>query len=171
MNKLNQNLQLTIALTILTLLSIGCSNQNQSIEDKNKAIISNMIEEAINNQNFELFDEILSPDYIRYSQSMPPGLEEIKGIETYKGFIKDHFKAFPNYKEEIVQMIAEKNKVFIITKGTAKNTGPIGDMLPTNKELTIMNFGLFELENSKIVNMWVSWDNLAMQRQLGLSPN
>jgi predicted ester cyclase len=58
--------------------------------------------------------------------------------------------------------------VFIITKGTAKNTGPIGDMPPTNKELTIMNFGLFELENGKVVKMWVSWDNLAMQRQLGI---
>jgi len=34
-----------------------------------------------------------------------------------------------------------------------------------------MNFGLFELENGKIVNMWVIWDNLAMQRQLGLSAN
>lgn len=171
MNKLNQNFQISIALILLALLSLGCSHQNQSIEDRNKVLISNMIEEAINNQNFELFDEILSPDYIRYSQSMPPGLEEIKGIDTYKGFIKDHFKAFPNYKEEIVQMIAENNKVFIITKGTAKNTGPLGDMLPTNKELIIMNFGLFELENGKIVNMWVSWDNIAMQRQLGLSPS
>jgi predicted ester cyclase len=171
MNKLNQNLQISFALIIIALFSLGCSDQNQKIEDKNKAIISSMIEEAINNQKIELFDELLSPDYIRHSQSMPPGLEEMKGIDTYKGFIKDHFKAFPNYKEEIVQMIAETNKVFIITKGTAKNTGPIGDMLPTNKELTIMNFGLFELKNGKIVKMWVSWDNLAMQRQLGLSPN
>jgi predicted ester cyclase len=171
MNKLNQNLQISFALIIIALFSLGCSDQNQKIEDNNKAIISSMIEEAINNQKIELFDELLSPDYIRHSQSMPPGLEEMKGIDIYKGFIKDHFKAFPNYKEEIVQMIAETNKVFIITKGTAKNTGPIGDMLPTNKELTIMNFGLFELKNGKIVKMWVSWDNLAMQRQLGLSPN
>ena len=168
MNKLNLNLQISIALIIMALSSLGCSNQSQSIEDKNKALISNMIEEGINNQNFELFDEILSPDYIRYSQSAPPDLEELKGIDTYKGFIKDHFKAFPDYREEIVQMIAEANKVFIITKGTAKNTGPIGDMPPTNKELTIMNFGLFELENGKVVKMWVSWDNLAMQRQLGI---
>ena len=102
---------------------------------------------------------------------MPPGLEEIKGIDTYKGFIKDHFKAFPDYKEEIVQMIAEADKVFIITKGTAKNTGPIWDIPPTNNELKIMNFGLYELENGKIVKMWVSWDNSAMQRQLGLSPD
>ena len=87
-----------------------------------------MIQEAINNQNFELFDEILSPDYFSYSQSMPPGLEEIKGIDTYKGFIKDHFKAFPNYKEEIVQIIAENNKVFISTKDTDKNTGPLGEI-------------------------------------------
>ena len=91
-----------------------------------------MIIEGINNQNFKLFDEILSPDFIRYSQSTPPGLEEIKGIDTYKGFIKDLFKAFPDYKEEIVQMLAEADKVFIITKGTAKNTGPIWDIPPTN---------------------------------------
>lgn len=171
MNKLNQNLQVIIPLIILTLFSLGCSNQRQSIEELNKAIVSNMIDEAINNQNFDLIDQILSPDFIRYSQSMPPGLQEIKGIDTYKGFIKDHFKAFPNYEEELVQMIAENNKVFIITKGTGRNTGILGKIPPTNKELTIMNFGLFELENGKIVKMWVSWDNLDMQRQLGLSPN
>jgi len=128
MDKLNKNLQISIPLIILALFSLGCSHQNQSIENKNKAVILNMIQEAINNQNFELFDEILSPDYFSYSQSMPPGLEEIKGIDTYKGFIKDHFKAFPNYKEEIVQIIAENNKVFISTKDTDKNTGPLGEI-------------------------------------------
>lgn len=158
-----------IILSIVLVFTLGCSQQEKSIEGKNKSLISHMIDEGINNQNLDIFDVLLSPDYVRHSQAMPPGFEEITGIETYKGFIKDHFRAFPDYKEEIQQIIAEGDKVFIITKGIGTHTGPLGDIAPTNKEMTIMNYGLFKIENDKIVEMWVSWDNMALLRQLGLN--
>ena len=119
----------------------------------------------------EVFDELLSPDYARYSQSSPPGLEKITGVDTYKGFLKQHKIAFPDYKEEILHIIAEGDKVFIVTRGQATHTGPMGDIAPTNKKLVIENFGLFRLEDGKVKEMWVSWDNVAMLRQLGLYPN
>lgn len=81
---------------------------------------------------------------------MSAELEEISGIDTYKGFLKEGFVSFPDYKEEFVQIIAEDDKVFIITKGTALNTGPMGDIPPTNKEFTIYNYGLFRIENKKL---------------------
>jgi predicted ester cyclase len=150
------------------LKQIDDSHVEKEQEERNKTIITRMIEEGINGQNFEIFDELLAPDYVRYSQAMPPGLEEITGIETYKRFIRDHFEAFPDYKEEILHILAEADKVSIITRGRATHTGPLGDIAATNKKLIIDNYGIFRLKNGKIMEMWVSWDNLAMQRQLGL---
>ena len=124
--------------------------------------------EGINDFNLDLFDELLSPDYVRYSQAAPPGLEKITGIETYKGFLRAFKTAFPDYQEEILHIMAEQDKVFIRTRGTATHTGPLGDVPPTNKKLMIENFGVFRLEEGKIKEIWVSWDNLAMLRQLGL---
>ncbi len=142
----------------------------RSIEEKNKALITYMIEEGINKQNLDVFDELLSPDYVRHCQAMPPGLEESTGIDTYKKFIKEHFVAFPDYQEEIVQIMADGDRVCIVTRGKATNTGPIGEIAPTNKEVVIINFGIFLFEDGKIVEMWVSWDNVAFLRQLGLFP-
>jgi predicted ester cyclase len=155
---------------MMILFFLGCDYQENSLEEKNKSLIISLIEEGINNQNLKIFDELLSPDYVRYSQAMPPELEEIRGIETYKNLAKDHFIAFPDYKEEFQQIIAEGDKVSIITKGTATHTGPMGEIAPTNKKVIIMNFGLFRIKDGKIVEMWVSWDNVAFLRQLGLFP-
>ena len=159
-----------ILVSFVFLFTLSCSEPKKTIEEDNKSLITHMIEEGINNHNLEVFDKLLSPDYIRYSQAMSPGLEKLTGIETYKGFIKEHFKAFPDYKEEIQQIIAEGDKVFIITKGMATHTGPLGEIAPTNKKMTIMNYGLFIFKDDKIVEMWVSWDNMALLRQLGLLP-
>lgn len=170
MKKLISKCQIILVL-IVSLILMSCSQSGDTIETANKAIVSRLIEEGINNQNLEIFDEILSPNYVRYSQSMSADLGEITGIDTYKGFLEEGFVSFPDYKEEIVQMIAEDDKVFIITKGTALNSGPMGDIPPTNKEFTIYNYGLFRIENNKVVEMWVSWDNVSMLKQLGLYMN
>jgi predicted ester cyclase len=47
----------------------------------------------------------------------------------------------------------------------------MGEIEPTDKSVMILNFGLFQIENSKIVEMWVSGDNVAILRQLGLFPS
>ena len=86
------------SLLFLILFNVGCGCQEKSIEEKNKSLIISMIEEGINKQNLKNFDKLLSPYYVRYCQAMPPGKEEIKGIETYKNFIKNHLIAFPDYK-------------------------------------------------------------------------
>jgi len=44
-------------------------------------------------------------------------------------------------------------------------------MAPTGKEFIIDNYGVFRIEDGKIKEMWVSWDNVAMLRQLGLFQN
>jgi predicted ester cyclase len=150
------------------LKQIDNSKIDQSREEKNKEIIRRLIEEGINEYKLDLFDELLAADFVRYSQAAPPGQEIITGIDTYKGFLEEFKAAFPDYKEEILDIFAEQDKVFIRTRGTATHTGPLGDIPPTNNKLEIENFGVFRLEDGVIKEIWVSWDNLAMLSQLGL---
>jgi predicted ester cyclase len=151
------------------LKQIDNSKTDQSREEKNKEIIRRLIEEGINEYKLDLFDELLAADFVRYSQAAPPGQERITGIDTYKGLLKEFKAAFPDYQEEMLDMFAEQDKVFIRTRGTATHTGPLGDIPPTKNKLEIENFGVFRLENGRIKEIWVSWDNLAMLRQLGLN--
>jgi predicted ester cyclase len=49
-------------------------------------------------------------------------------------------------------------------------TGPLGDLPATGKEFTLVNLVIQRLEDGKIVETWVSWDNVAFLSQLGLMP-
>jgi predicted ester cyclase len=49
-------------------------------------------------------------------------------------------------------------------------TGPMGGFPATGKEFALVNIIIQRLEDGKIVETWVSWDNVAFLSQLGLMP-
>ena len=140
-----------------------------SIEEKNKALILSLFE-GINNRNIEIFNKLLSTDFVRYSHSIPPDPEKIEGIENYKNFIMGALIAFPDYKEELQEIIAEGDKVAIITKGTGTHTGPLGEVVPSNKEYVFITFIVFRIKENKIAQMRVCWNNVVLLELLGLFP-
>ena len=107
--------------------------------------------------------------HARHSQATTE-MPEIRGREQMVGFFRATFAAFPDWHEEIVLMIAEGDKVAYITTGTATHTGPLGDIPPTGKKVAIDNFIVQRIEDGKIAETWVGWDNLAVLTQLGLFP-
>jgi steroid delta-isomerase-like uncharacterized protein len=157
---------LIMACTLFT----SCGDSSKTVEEKNKSIVRYIMEEGVDKQNIDKWDEVLTPDYKRHSQSMPEGLQEIEGIDTMKSFLKEHFKAFPDWTEEIKMMIAEDDKVAYITTARGTHTGAMGGLQPTNKKVELEQIIVHRLENEKIAETWIIWDNVAFLRQLGLFP-
>jgi predicted ester cyclase len=60
--------------------------------------------------------------------------------------------------------------VAYISTMTGVHTGSLGDLPATGKEFTLVNIIMQRLENGKIVETWVSWDNLAFLTQIGAFP-
>jgi predicted ester cyclase len=46
----------------------------------------------------------------------------------------------------------------------------LGDLPATGRKFTLVNIIIQRLENGKVVETWVSWDNVAFLSQLGLMP-
>jgi predicted ester cyclase len=158
-------------LSFIFLILLSCINQEKVLIEKNKEIIRYVMEEGVNKQNLDVFDEILDENYVRNCQAMPSGFQEIKGIKAMKDFLSQHFIAFPDWNEEILFMIAEGDKVAYISRGTGTQTGPMGAIPATEKFVSIDNYIIQRLEKGKIVESWVSWDNVYFLNQLGLLPN
>ena len=76
----------------------------------------------------------------------------------------------PEYTDTISQMIADHDKVAYVSTMTGVQTGPMGDLTATGREFTLVNIIIQRLENGKVVETWVSWDNVAFLSQLGLFP-
>jgi|GEM_PF-176517 len=137
--------------------------------EENKEVVRRVISEGVNTGNLDVFREMLSPDYARHSQATT-GMEEIRGIEAMLNFLQAHFTAFPDWHEEIDLMIAEGDKVAYITTGTGTHTGPMGNTPPTGKSMEVVNYIVQRIENGKIAETWIGWDNLTVLSQLGLFP-
>jgi steroid delta-isomerase-like uncharacterized protein len=139
-------------------------------EAANEALIRQVIEEGVNAHDVDAFRRALAPGYVRHSQATT-AMPEIRGIDAMLEFLQATFTAFPDWHEEIVLMVAEGDKVAYVTRGTATHTGPMDDVPATGNRVEVMNYIFQRIEDGKIAETWVGWDNLAVLRQLGLMPD
>lgn len=137
--------------------------------EENKVIARRVVNDGVNTGNLAVFREMLSADYVRHSQATTE-MPEIRGVEEMLTFLRASFAAFPDWHEEIVLMIAEDDKVAYITIGTGTHTGPMGAIPPTGKKVAVVNYVMQRIENGKIAETWIGWDNLAVLVQLGVFP-
>ena len=157
---------------VLIVILVGCSENNKTtqIEKQNKALVQR-IHAEISKGKMEIFDEVLSPNYIRHCQAMPPEFQELHGTDQFKLFIRDFLHAVPDCKDSVLFIIAEGDKVAYVTTMTGTQTGPMGELPASGKEFTLTNMVIHRIEHGKIMETWVSWDNVAMLSQIGFFPS
>jgi predicted ester cyclase len=150
---------------------LGCSNEPcwEDIEEQNMAVVRGA-HAALASGDFEGFKSVIGPDYIRHCQAMPPELQELHGTDEFFAFIEEWATGVSEYTDTITQMIAHQDRVAYVSTMTGVQSGPIGDLPATGKEFTIVNIIIQRLEDGKVVETWVSWDNVALLSQLGLFP-
>ena len=149
----------------------GCSNEPcwEDIEEQNMAVVRGA-HAALASGDFEGFKAAIGPDYVRHCQAIPPELQELRGTDEFFAFLEEWVSGVPEYTDTITQMIAHQDKVAYVSTMTGVQTGPIGGLPATGREFTVVNIIIQRLEDGKVGETWVSWDNVAILSQLGLFP-
>ena len=135
--------------------------------DKNKEIATQMIN-AINDRNYDMLDEVISPGIVRHCQATPN--LNIRSLDEFKEFLKVDLKTFPDSHITTEILIAEGDMVAGYFTYSGTQDGAMGPFPPTNKKADLKYLGILRIEDGKIAEMWVEWDNLAMLTQLGHFP-
>jgi steroid delta-isomerase-like uncharacterized protein len=150
---------------------VGCSSESsvEDLEQRNMAVVRQTHADLAAG-DFEAFKASIGPNYVRHCQAMPPGLQELRGTEEFFSFIEDFIKAVPGHQDTISQMIAQGDKVAYISTISGTQTGPMGNLPASGKTFTLVNIIIQRLENGKVAETWVSWDNVSMLSQLGFMP-
>ena len=121
--------------------------------NKNKGIVLRLWEEVWNNRNFDLVDEIMSPNYAEHEKRFAPG--------WLAGFPDTHFT--------VEEMIAEGDKVVsrITFRGT--HQGEYMGIPATGKRVEVKAVWIHRLDDGRIVEgkQWGFVDMLGLLRQLG----
>ena len=135
------------------------------MSDANKAVVRRWLEEAMEKGNLDIVDELFAETYVfRMPGATATGPEEMREIATsYK-------TAFPDMKITIDDQIAEGERV--VTKWTAQGThqGPLGDIYPTGKSVTMTGVLITRFVGGKPAEDWQNFDELGMLRQIGAMP-
>jgi len=135
--------------------------------DINKEIAARMIN-TINDRNYDMLDEVIAPDLMRHCQATPN--LNISSLAEFKEFLKVDGKTFPDSHITTEILIAEGDMVAGYFTYSGTQDGAMGPFPPTGKKADLKYLGILRIEDGKIAEMWVEWDNLAMLTQLGHFP-
>ena len=156
-----------IVLVMLIGLLIGCNPSPNAQLEKNKDVVRKLVE-AVNTQNYELLDEIITPDFVRHCQATPE--IHVKSRDEMKQFLRQDLEVFPDTRISLDAVIAEGNLVAGRLTYFATQEGVMGPFPATGKKVELTYLSIVRLEDGKIAEMWVEWDNLAILGQLGHYP-
>jgi len=133
--------------------------------EKNKELLRKAVEEVWNKGNFDNMKEMVSDDFVIHFSR--PG-EELRGPENVKQFYSSLRDAFPDLHFEILNQVAEGDKV--VTHWTASGThkGEFKGIPPTGNKVTFTAMDIDRIVDGKAVECWSNVDELSLMQQLGV---
>lgn len=136
--------------------------------EANKALVRRLYEEGFNQGNLAAVDQIVAPDVVTHD---PIILDAPTGSDSIRGGIEMIRKAFPDLHVEILDLIAEGDRVasYVLMRGT--NTGDYRRGGATNKRGTMRAFLLWRIADGKLAENWGMADRFQFLQQLGIVPS
>jgi len=159
--------RLIIMLVISFIGFTSCSSSFDSEAQKNKELVEKTFE-IVANGDYEGMNTYISEDYVRHCQATPELV--IKSLDAFKEFIRADRKSIPDQKLNVKMLIAEGDLVAFWATYTGTQTGQMGPFPPTGKNANLDFSGVHRVENGKVVETWVTWDNITILSQLGHFP-
>lgn len=156
----------TLCLAVsLLLVTAGAGSAGDP--EANKALVRRMTE-AINERDFAAVEETLAPDLERHSGATPH--LTIENRDQFLEFLRQDLAAVPDAHQEIDFLLAEDDLVAARVVYSGTQTGPWGPFPPSGKRVELPFIGILRIEDGRIAEIWVEWNNLWALEQLGHFP-
>jgi steroid delta-isomerase-like uncharacterized protein len=122
--------------------------------------------EALNAHDLNRYGNFIDDSYVVETVASPT---PIRGREAVNQLIKTYFKAFPDFHQDIEQMIASGDWVVSRWHVTGTHRGEFNGISPTNRQVSLRGCTVSEIRNGCIVKTIISYDQLAVLQQLGVA--
>lgn len=123
-----------------------------SIEETNKAVVTRYIEEVINLRKHELIDDLFAPELAVQVR------EHLSGDDP-----------FPDGREEIIDIVAEGNRVMVRWNMNGTHLGEYLGIPATGKPVELIGFAVYYLEDGRIMDDLMLMSNFGFLRQVGVT--
>jgi steroid delta-isomerase-like uncharacterized protein len=161
-----------VAVVVAGLLEVGPEKRKEGVNavtaEENKAFVRRQIEETWNKGNLDFVDEGFTSDYVKHDPLSP---EEIRGPEGFKRNVAETRSAFPDFRIEIVEQLAEGDLVATRYVVCGTQEGELEGIPPTGNRIQVAGTGVDRFSEGKIAESWEMYDTLGMMQQLGVIPS
>lgn len=120
-----------------------------------------------NHRGVERIPAFYAPDFV--GDYRPYALRE--GHEGVRAMVEGAWAAFPDYHEEVHELIAERDRVAVHLTISGTQNGQWGPLPPTGKKATFDEMVILQIRDGKVVRQRGVVDNLSALGQLGAVPS
>jgi predicted ester cyclase len=125
------------------------------VSEVNKDMVRRMVEAINAGEEDAAVDELFAP----------------RAARRVKRLFAEFRSAFPDWREEIVELVAEGNTVAGRFKCSGTHRGEFLGEAPTGKRMEVEEVFFLRAEDGKFVAFWALEDSMGRMRQLGLIPS
>ena len=136
--------------------------------DEARALIRRL-ETAMNERRLDELDDIVAAGFVRHCEATPD--VDVRSRDQFKEFLVNYTAAFPDNVQTFTQVVAEGDRIGIWANYTGTHTGALGPVPATGKPVDFHFGGVFRVEEGKLAEFWLTWDNMTIMAQLGLLPD
>jgi len=158
-----------LSLIIVLLFSIfifnGCQQQEQrTYTDAELQTITDNNAKLWDGGNTDLVDVLYAEGCVRHNADVG----DSEGPEGVKGFVKWVYTAYPDFKVIFDEPFKLNDRIVTHWTATGTNDGPLSEDMPaTGKKVSFTGIGVAMIENGKITEEWVYYNQLAIYAQMG----
>jgi len=129
--------------------------------ERNKVLVRRWIEEGFNKRDLNVIDVVFRENFtVNRSRIGRMGLKQN---------MTERFRAFPDLRVTIVEIIAEGDKVGIWCTVQGTQNGQFEGVRPTGKPVNWFGADFLRVQGNQIVEGWFVDDSLGLMRQLGVT--
>ncbi len=121
------------------------------MHEEDKALVRRLVETVINGGQLDLVEELFAPEL----------------AEPVRQAFTSFRAAFPDWREEIVDMVAEGDKIAVRLRCSGTLQGEFMGAKPNGRRQEVDEVFFLRMRDGRFVEYWGLEDNLARLRQLG----
>ena len=133
-----------------------------------KALIRNLFQ-AMDAHDIDAASNLVAENLVDHA-----AIPAAQGRAGFRTIAKKLFKAFPDMKQRMDDLIADGDKVVVRMTVSGTHTGPLEfvnrPLAATGKSFTTTHIHIFRVADGRVVEHWTERDELGMLKQLGALP-
>ena len=128
-----------------------------------KALVRQYIETVWNQADLTALNDLTTPVFTYHLGGQPE-----RDRDGMRQFIEMTHTAFPDWRVQIIDIMAEGDRVAVQWEGQVTHQGSFHGIPPTGKQVSVSGINIYHIVEGKVATEWEQTDSLGLLQQLGI---